>query len=179
MLRPTNCVGRPTWRRNCCQTEPVAGSRLVVTVTESIFIARPPEAVFDYTQDYARRTEWDAGIEAAELVSEEPRAARVTIRRLGSATVRYQLFQRPERTSAAFVDVDSIWITGGGGSWQYEATDGGTTWQQTNTLELKRPWLTRFIKRSIERSLRDSTRTSMATAKERLERGPSDRPDLD
>ena len=44
---------------------------------------------------------------------------------LGRMTVVYRLDRRPERTSAAFVDVQSAWITGGGGSWEYEAVDGG------------------------------------------------------
>jgi hypothetical protein len=148
----------------------VAGRRRLVSVTESVFVARPPEDVFDFTQDYAQRAEWDAGVTHAELLSEEPRAARVMIRGLGKATVTYQLFRRPERTSAAFTDVESAWICGGGGSWQYEPVQGGTQWQQTNTLELKRPRLMRLLAPWIERSLRQSTRTSMATAKERLER---------
>jgi hypothetical protein len=118
----------------------VSEERRVVSVTEWIWVNRPPEAVFDYTQDYAHRTEWDAGIAEATLVGTEPRAARVRIPRLGSMTVRYQLDRRPERTSATFVDVDSAWITGGGGSWQYEPVDGGTRWQETNSLELKGDW---------------------------------------
>ena len=65
----------------------------------------------------------------------------------------------------------SAWICGGGGAWQYEATEGGTTWQQTNTLELKRPRLMRFMAGYVERSLRDSTRKAMAAAKARLEGG--------
>jgi Polyketide cyclase / dehydrase and lipid transport len=146
----------------------VSEERRVVSVTESIWVDRPPEAVFDYTQDYAHRTEWDAGIAEATLVGTEPRAARVRIPRLGSMTVEYRLDRRPERTSAAFVDVDSAWITGGGGSWQYEPADGGTRWQQTNSLELKRR-LARILAPMIERNLRASTRRSMAEAKRRLE----------
>jgi len=67
--------------------------------------------------------------------------------------------------------VSSSWITGGGGSWQYEPEDGGTRWQQTNSLELKRPWLTRFLAPMIKRNLRQSTQRSMAEAKRRLESG--------
>ena len=146
-------------------------SRRLVTVTESIWVNRPPAAVFDYTQDYTHRTEWDAGIGEAAVVGTEPRAARVRIPGLGSMTVEYRLDRRPERTSAAFVDVDSAWITGGGGSWQYEPVDGGTLWQQTNSLELKPSWLARLIAPFMERSLRRSTRRSMAEAKRRLESG--------
>ena len=147
----------------------MASQRHIVTVTESIWVDRSPEDVFDYTQDYARRSEWDAGIAQAKLVGTEPRTARVRIPNLGSMTVVYRLDRRPERTSAAFTDVDSAWVSGGGGSWQYEAVDGGTRWQQTNSLELKRPWLRWLIAPMLERGLQRSTRASMAEAKRRLE----------
>ena len=70
-----------------------------------------------------------------------------------------------------FGDVKSTWVCGGGGSWQYEAVEGGTRWQQTNTLELRRPRLTGFLAGSLERRLRASTQRSMVAAKEILERG--------
>ena len=147
----------------------MSAERRVITVTESIHVARAPESVFDYTQDYTRRTEWDAGIAAATIVGHDPRAVRVTVRNLGTMTVVYRLDRRPERTSAAFEDVDSRWIDGGGGSWQYEAVAGGTRWQQTNSLELKRSWLARLFAPLIERGLRQSTQRAMAEAKRRLE----------
>ena len=152
-----------------CETRAMA--RLVISVTESVLVDCPPDEVFDFTQDYAHRAEWDAGVTSATVLGEEPRIVRVAMRGLGEATLTYQLFRRPERTSAAFGDVKSAWICGGGGSWQYEATEGGTTWQQTNTLELKRPRLMRFMAGYVERSLRDSTRKAMAAAKARLEGG--------
>jgi len=141
----------------------------VITVTETIVVAATPEAVFDYTQDFARRPEWDAGIVETTIVGDSPRAVRVRIRGLGSATVVYQLDRRPERTSAAFTDVRSAWITGGGGSWQYEPIAGGTRWQQTNSLVLKRRGFSRLLVPIMERSLRRSTRMAMAEAKRRLE----------
>ena len=84
-------------------------------------------------------------------------------------TVVYKLDRRPERTSAAFVDVESAWVSGGGGSWEYEAADGGTRWQQTNSLELKRPGLALLLAPLLERGLRRSTKRAMAEAKRRLE----------
>ena len=143
-----------------------------LTVTESILVTRSPDAVFDYTQDFARRPEWDAGILATEVLGTSPRTVRVTVRGLGRMTVVYRLDRRPERTSAAFIDVRSRWIVGGGGSWDYEASDGGTRWTQTNSLELKRPRLAGLVARLLERGLRDSTRRSMAEAKRRLELDP-------
>jgi hypothetical protein len=83
--------------------------------------------------------------------------------------VVYRLDRRPERTSAAFTDVDSAWVSGGGGSWEYEAVDGGTRWQQTNSLEVKRPRLAFLLGPMLERGLRGSTRGAMAEAKRRLE----------
>jgi hypothetical protein len=154
----------------------MSAARHVVSVTESIWVNRPPEVVFDYTQDYAHRTEWDAGIAEATLVASEPRSARVRIAGLGSMTVVYRLDRRPERTTAAFTNVDSSWISGGGGAWQYDAENGGTRWQQTNSLELKRPRLTRFLGPMIKRSLRQSTQRSMAEAKRRLESGAGAEP---
>ena len=138
-------------------------------MTESIWVACPPEAVWDYTQDFTRRTEWDAGIAEATILQREPRTVRVQVAGLGRMTVIYKLDRRPERTSAAFVDVESAWITGGGGSWEYEAADGGTRWQQTNTLELKRPRLAVLFGPVLERGLRRSTQRAMAEAKRRLE----------
>jgi Polyketide cyclase / dehydrase and lipid transport len=61
-----------------CETGRVSDPRHVVSVTESIWVARPPEAVWDYTQDFTRRTEWDAGIADASILEQEPRTVRVT-----------------------------------------------------------------------------------------------------
>ena len=145
--------------------------RRVITVTESIHVARAPESVFDYTQDFTKRTEWDKDIASSTPIGTDPRSARVTIPNLGSMTVVYKLDRRPLRTSAAFEDVESRWITGGGGSWEYESVQGGTRWQQTNSLELKPGWLTRIFASRIEGSLRKATQRSMAEAKRRLEGG--------
>ena len=71
-----------------CQTPAMA--RLVISVTESVFVARPPDEVFDFTQDYAYRAEWDAGVTSATVLGEEPRRVRVAMRGLGEATLTYQ-----------------------------------------------------------------------------------------
>jgi Polyketide cyclase / dehydrase and lipid transport len=150
----------------------VSDPRSVISVTESIWVACPPEAVWDYTQDFSRRTEWDAGIAEATILQQEPRTVRVKVANLGKMTVVYRLDRRPERTSAAFVDVESAWVSGGGGSWEYEPADGGTRWQQTNSLELKRPRLALLFGPLLERGLRRSTQRAMAEAKRRLEAEP-------
>jgi Polyketide cyclase / dehydrase and lipid transport len=151
---------------------PMSEPRHVVTVTEAIWVNRPPEAVWDYTQNYTHRPEWDAGVAEATILADEPRAVRVKIPNLGVMTVVYRLDRRPERTSAAFTDVESSWVSGGGGSWEYAAADGGTRWQQTNSLELKHPRLAFLLGPLLERGLRRSTRRAMGEAKRRLEASP-------
>lgn len=86
------------------------------TVSETIHVARPPQEVFDYTQDYRTRSDWDPSVAQAEVLSDEPRTVRVTIRGVGRMVIVYKLFRRGERTSAAFTEVDSAYVSGGGGS---------------------------------------------------------------
>ncbi|HET6379641.1 MAG TPA: SRPBCC family protein [candidate division Zixibacteria bacterium] len=139
-------------------------TRRTVTVSETVDVARDRVAVFDFTQDYAHRAEWDDSVVSAEVLSDEPLRVRLEIRSVGRMTLEYQLFRRGERTSAAFVDVDSSWVGGGGGSWAYESNGDGTHWTQTNTLELKHPRLMGFMAPMIERNLRSSMRRAMARA---------------
>ena len=149
--------------------------RVSVTVTETIHVARPPEEVFDYTQDYYHRTDWDDAITEAQVVNGDPRTVYLAARQLGRYTLVYRLFRRPERTSAAFEDMTSTWVSGGGGSWRYEASGAGTHWTQTNTLELKHGRLGKLLAPLFERALRTSMRKSMAKAKEIMEanQGPT------
>lgn len=146
--------------------------RRTVTVSETIHVDRSPEAVFDYTQDYATRTDWDDQIQRAEVLSEEPRRIRISARGLGTFTLEYRLFRRGDRTSAAFVDLDNAFFSGGGGSWRYEARDGGTDWTQTNTLELRRPRLLGWLAPVVEWNLRNGTRRAMARARAIMESRP-------
>ena len=53
---------------------PVRGRR-TITVSETIHVERSPEAVFDYTQDYGTRTDWDDQIARAVVVSDPERVA--------------------------------------------------------------------------------------------------------
>jgi len=146
-------------------------TRRTITVTETVRVDRPPEDVFEFTQDYGRRSEWDTAVTESHVVGDSPRRIRIAVRGLGRFTVAYRLFRRPERTSAAFVDVESRWISGGGGSWQYEPIGDATEWTQTNTLELTGGWLTRILGPLFARNLRASMRAAMARAKSMMESG--------
>ena len=41
--------------------------------------------------------------------------------------------------AVSLADVESSWVSGGGGSWEYAAAGGGTRWQPTNSLEARQP----------------------------------------
>ena len=147
--------------------------RRTITVSETIHVDRPPEAVCDYTQDYATRTAWDDQVRAAEVLSDEPRRVRVNVRGIGPMLLEYRLFRRPERTSAAFVDLENAFFSGGGGSWSYAPSGRGTDWTETNTLELRRPRLLGWLARVVEWNLRNGTRRAMARAKAIMESRPA------
>ena len=147
----------------------MAGNRVTVTASHTIHVDRTPEAVFDYTQDYRTRSIWDGTVKEAEVISEEPRVVKLLLSGIGSATLRYQLFRRGERTSAAFEADRSRLFLGGGGSWSYLPGDGGTDWTQTNTLELKGGLLARLVAPILRRNMATLTRKSMAKAKEIME----------
>lgn len=146
---------------------------VTVTVTETIVIARPPETVWDFTQDYARRCVWDAGILRAEVEPGGP-PPRVRIRARGGlvCTFEYKQFDRPHRTSLVMKDVRSPIFSGGGGSWSYSAVPAGTQWTQTNTLRFRHGLVGTLLAGATRVSLARATRRAMARAKERLEAEP-------
>jgi hypothetical protein len=99
-------------------------ARRTVTVTHAVEVAREPVDVFDYTQDPARRTDWDPSFRSVELVSVDPRRIRGDQDGLGRVTIEYKLFRRPERTSAAFLEIHSRWFSGGGRLLELRARGG-------------------------------------------------------
>lgn len=84
--------------------------------SHTIHVNRPPDAVYDYTQDYSRRSIWDPSITNVEILSNEPRTYRLVIKGIGRFTIEYRLDRRGDRTSAASTQVDAMLFSGGGGS---------------------------------------------------------------
>ena len=147
--------------------------RRTITVTESIHVGRPPDVVFDYTQDYATRTDWDPAVKRARVLGEDPRRVEITSPGLGTYILEYRLFRRGDRTSAAFQGVGARMFSGGGGSWRYEADGDGTRWTQVNTLELRHPRLTGWLAGMVEGTVRSSMRKAMGRAKAIMEARPA------
>ncbi len=145
---------------------------MTVTISESIFINRPPYLVWDFTQDYNKRSLWDKTIREAKVIETKPR--RISI--VGSwglkAELVYKLDDRPNKTSLVMTNVSSVMISGGGGSWKYIPEDSGTLWTQTNTLIFKDSFLLRLLRPLITMSLKKNTRRGMKTAKTMLGKLP-------
>ncbi len=141
-----------------------------ITISEHIFINRPPEAVWEFTQDYSRRTQWDSSILDAGMVRTQP-LPLVRIRARGglSCFFEYKLFDKPRATSLTMTSVESPLIDGGGGSWQYVAKDGGTLWTQVNAVTLRERKLSHLLRPVISFMLRQATRKAMNRAKRILE----------
>ena len=141
-----------------------------VTVSRAIQIDALPDAVWDYTQNWRRRHEWDRSIVNATYLSEAP-PVTVQVERAGGLKfkVSYKTTQRPHSTSLAMSDLNSFWVRGGGGSWKYQENDGKTLWTQHNTLVLRDDLLGRIFRPLFAFVLVMTTRQLMARAKANIE----------
>jgi len=141
---------------------------LSITITHSIFITASPSVVWDFTQDYKKRTNWDHSILEAKVIQHKP-FKLVKIRAKGGlfTELKYKLEDRPNKSSLAMINVKSFIIQGGGGSWRYEADDSGTLWTQTNTLIVKKYWI--LLVPIIKRALVKNTIKGMKRAKQMIE----------
>ena len=144
-------------------------ARQTVTVSHTVHVKRSPEDVFDYTQDYGTRMDWDSTVKSAKVLSEDPRRVQVVMEGVGPLVIEYKLFRRGERTSAAFSDVSSRLISGGGGSWDYAARDGGTDWTETSTLEFRNGLVGRLVAPILRRNMKTLTTKAMEKAKAIME----------
>ena len=143
-----------------------------VQIQESIHIRRPCETVWDYTQDFARRTQWDAAIVHVEDIQESPHRRVRVVGRGFRCTFEYKAAERPLHTSVIMKDVTSPLVTGGGGSWRYEPQDEGCLWTQTMRIELGRSWVVALCRPWLGWMLRRQVRTSMQKARTILETQP-------
>ncbi len=144
--------------------------RNIITIKESIFVALPPEEVYDFTQDYSKRPLWDPLVKEANMLETEPTRVIYLKAKDGSTmTVRYKQEDRPHKTSLAMTEVQSQMMQGGGGSWQYEAQDGGTLWTQVNTIILKDALWAKLMIPVATKYFKDKTIQAMQKAKELME----------
>lgn len=141
-----------------------------ITITETIFVAASPETVWDFTQDYSKRHLWDKMTLEAHVIQQQPLITFV--KWVGGLTTEfhYKLNERPVKTSVAMANTKSPIISGGGGSWHYEESGGGTMWTQTNSLILRKNILASLSKVWIRWMLKSNTRKAMMVAKRMMEK---------
>jgi hypothetical protein len=146
-----------------------------ITINEEIQIAAPPDVVWDFTQDYSRRHEWDRSVASGEVLATDP-IVKARIRGTWlCCEFHYKLFDPPRRTSLAMAEVESRIIEGGGGSWAYEADAGGTRWTQTNTVIIRDGLLLNMFRGALAWGIRRGTRQAMSRAKKIIERDRASR----
>ena len=144
---------------------------MIVSATHTVFVARPPDVVWNYTQDPARRAEWDPSIVHAHALPSDA-LPRVRIRAVGGmeGTLEYLLYDAPHRTSVSMADVRSPLLSGGGGSWSYTARDRGTEWTATNSLRFRNVVLYWILGWIVRHALRRDTVRGLESVRTRLEK---------
>lgn len=99
------------------------------TFEQTIEIQAEPEELFDLTQDYSRRLEWDPFLKVAELHGDAPdvgvRAWCVAWNGLGMET-EYVSFNRPKGTAVKMTRGPRI-LAAFAGSWRFQVAEPGRT----------------------------------------------------
>ncbi len=102
-----------------------------IKFTETIHIRERAEVIFDYTQDYANRLQWDTFLKRADLVDGATAAGKgvksycVAKNGMGMETV-YVSFNRPRATAVQMTRGPYPFKTFQG-SWTFRALPGGGT----------------------------------------------------
>ena len=140
---------------------------------QSVEIAAETQALFDLTQDYSRRLDWDPFLKEARLVGGAERAglgARawcVARNGIGMET-RYARFE-PDRVCAVEMTRGPWFIRSFAGSWRFDRLEPGRS-RVTFTYHLVgRP---RFLTRLIGLSFARETGRRLAALKMAAESGP-------
>lgn len=122
-----------------------------ILIRQSIFINKPPGAVWDFTQNYELRSRWDPSVQKAEVLETLPhRVVKLYMKGKTTMTFIYKLDDRPNKTTLVAKDISSPLIEAAGGFWSYEETNGGTLWTQTNSIALKNRFWVRIVFRLLK-----------------------------
>ena len=134
-------------------------------IEHSINIPISAEELWDFTQDYSRRSDWDYSVKSATLIAEQPsRSARLELHGGDVMTFIYKLDERPRKTSLEARDIKSLLVSRAAGWWEYEQRGNLTVWTQANTIVLKDTWYCRLIAPVFRRVLHYTTQLSMKRA---------------
>jgi hypothetical protein len=106
-----------------------------IVTNQSIFINKPVEVVWTYTQNHDKRTEWDNTVLESKVLQNDPdKIVRLKFKRDTVITFIYKLDLPTYRTTFIAHEIESALIESAGGSWIYEKENTGTLWTQINTI---------------------------------------------
>ena len=139
-------------------------------IKQSIFINKSKEEVWNFTQDYNNRPNWDNSVIEATVIQSLPnRIVKLKMKGNTIMTFEYKLDDKPNKTSLVARKIKSPLIEKAGGSWSYEDLKGGTLWKQTNSIEIKDKFFLRLVKPFLKTFIQLQTRQAMTRAKKMLE----------
>lgn len=142
-----------------------------IAIHQSILIHHSREVVWDFTQNYDLRTEWDRSVLQATVMQNSPnRMVKLKMKGNTTVTYLYKLDERPNRTTLAACDITSPFIKNLGGSWTYETHNGQTRWTQKGTIILKDTYLLRVLNPVFRFLFNYRTKIAMRKAKRLLEK---------
>ena|SRR5688572_370962 len=141
-----------------------------ITIRQSIIVCKPRELVWDYTQNFANRPDWDSAIKSAYLLQEEPnRIVKLQTHSNKTMTCYYKHDERPFKSLLEARDISSPFIASADGSWSYEKIGKGTLWSQTNTIAFKQHLLNNIMMPFYKWYFKKMTRRAMNKARCRME----------
>ncbi|HEX6042335.1 SRPBCC family protein [Longimicrobium sp.] len=149
-----------------------------MTFEDAVVIRATPRALFDLTQDYARRLEWDPFLRSAELVGGATRAGMgvraycVAHNRLGMET-EYVSFNPP--SVAAVRMTRGPWFIGGfAGSWRFRPqADGRTRVIFRYSVRARPAWIQPLLNPILVRVFSSEVRQRLEGLRDFVERTPS------
>lgn len=141
-----------------------------ITVKEAIIIESTKETVWNFTQNFHKRKSWDKTILDYKILQKKPHKL-IWFKAIGgiTATLKYKLCDRANKTTLKLIDVKSPLIKGGGGSWKYESMNNKTKWTQVNSLTIKSKFWYIVLGGFLKTMLKFNTKKSMKKAKSLIE----------
>jgi hypothetical protein len=143
----------------------------ILTIHHSILISKPRETVWDYTQNYNKRTIWDSSVLEANVLQIAPNLM-VKLRLKGNTTLTYvyKLYDKPNKTTLVSKEISSPIIELIGGSWTYEERAQQTLWTQKGTIVFKNNFLLYLLLPVFKVVVNILTKKAMKNAKREIER---------
>ncbi len=160
-----------------------------MTFDESIVIDAPAAALFDISQDYERRLEWDPFLQSAKLVDGADRPGvgvrALCVDRNGAAMETEYVSFNPPRAVAVKMTSGPWFLDSFAGSWRFEEIKPGQTRVGFCYSVRARPrWLSWLLNPILGRVFARDTRRRLTALKEAVEgrspppvqRAPGDAP---